>query len=72
MAGIAADVSGAVAAQGLNELPLSMRHTEVAANLPLHHKDPTDRFLIAQALVETMTIVTMDGIFASYEAKTLW
>ena len=31
-----------------------------------------DRFLIAQALVEDMTIVTLDTVFANYEAKTLW
>jgi PIN domain nuclease of toxin-antitoxin system len=72
LAGIAADVAGAVAAQGFTALALSLRRTEVAVNLPMHHKDPMDRFLIAQALVENMTIVTMDGIFASYEAKTLW
>jgi PIN domain nuclease of toxin-antitoxin system len=71
-AGIAADVTGAVAAQGFTELPLTMRHTEVASNLPIHHKDPMDRFLIAQALVENMTIVTIDGVFATYEAKILW
>jgi PIN domain nuclease of toxin-antitoxin system len=71
-AGIAADVAGAVAAQGFTELALSMRHTELASNLPLHHKDPMDRFLIAQALVEDMAIVTLDTVFANYEAKTLW
>jgi PIN domain nuclease of toxin-antitoxin system len=36
------------------------------------HRSPAPPRLIAQALVETMTIVTMDGIFASYEANTLW
>jgi PIN domain nuclease of toxin-antitoxin system len=71
-AGIAADVAGAVAAQGFTALALTMRHTEVASNLPFHHKDPMDRFLIAQAMVEDMTIITMDGIFASYEAKVVW
>ena len=42
-AGIAADVTSAVAAHGFTELPPSMRHMDVAANLPMHHKDPTDR-----------------------------
>ncbi len=69
---IAADVSGAVAAQGLTELAITMRHAEVAASLPLHHKDPMDRLLIAQAIVEDMTIVTIDGAFTSYAAKTMW
>jgi PIN domain nuclease of toxin-antitoxin system len=49
---IAADVSGAVAAQGLTQLPITMRHAEVAVSLPLDHKDPMDRLLIAQAIVE--------------------
>jgi PIN domain nuclease of toxin-antitoxin system len=69
---IAADVSGAVAAQGLTELAITMRHAEVAASLPIHHKDPMDRLLIAQAIVEDMTIVTADGIFANYAAKIMW
>jgi PIN domain nuclease of toxin-antitoxin system len=69
---IAADVSGAVAAQGLAELAITMRHAEVAARLPLHHKDPMDRLLIAQALVEDMTIVTIDRLFTSQPTKTLW
>ena len=69
---IAAGVSGAVAAQGLTELPITMRHAEVAAGLPLHHKDPMDRFLIAQAIVEDMTIITIDKNFTSYAARTLW
>jgi PIN domain nuclease of toxin-antitoxin system len=69
---IAADVAGAVAAQGMTELPLTMRHCEVASNLPPHHKDPMDRFLIGQAIVGDMTIITIDGIFASYPVKRLW
>jgi PIN domain nuclease of toxin-antitoxin system len=40
--------------------------------LPLHHKDPMDRFLIAQAIVEDMTIVTADRSFAAYAAQLLW
>jgi PIN domain nuclease of toxin-antitoxin system len=49
-----------------------MRHAQVAANLPLHHKDPMDRFLIAQAIVEDMTIVTADAAFVRYSVKLLW
>jgi PIN domain nuclease of toxin-antitoxin system len=71
-AGLAADVIGAVLAQGFSELPIATRHAEVSANLPSHHKDPMDRFLIAQAIVEDMTIVTTDGSFSSYTARLLW
>ena len=71
-AALAADVSGAVAAQGFSTLPITMRHAEVASQLPLHHKDPMDRLLIAQSMVEDMTIVTADGVFRHYAAKLLW
>jgi PIN domain nuclease of toxin-antitoxin system len=71
-AGIAVDVAAVVAAHGFIPLPISMRHAEVASSLPLHHKDPMDRFLIGQAIVEDMTIVTADGVFTSYTARLLW
>jgi len=70
--GIAADVAGAIAAQGFTELPITSSHAEISANLPYHHRDPMDRFLIAQAIVEDMTIVTPDGNFGSYSAVLLW
>jgi PIN domain nuclease of toxin-antitoxin system len=70
--GIAADVASAVAAQGFTELAITVRHAEVSANLPHHHRDPMDRFLIAQAIVEDMTIITADGCFNSYSAKLFW
>ncbi|MEI1377558.1 type II toxin-antitoxin system VapC family toxin [Nostoc sp. UHCC 0926] len=37
------------------------------ADLPLHHKDPFDRMLIAQALVESLTIITVDQKFKFYD-----
>jgi PIN domain nuclease of toxin-antitoxin system len=69
---IAADVAGAVAAQGMTELALTMRHAEVASNLPPHHKDPMDRFLIGQAVVDDLTLVTIDRVFVPYNVKLLW
>jgi PIN domain nuclease of toxin-antitoxin system len=71
-AGIAADVAAVVASHGFIQLPITMRHAQVAANLPLHHKDPMDRFLVGQAIAEDMTIVTADGAFASYSVRLLW
>jgi PIN domain nuclease of toxin-antitoxin system len=70
--GIAADVEAVVASHGFVQLPITMRHAQVASCLPSHHKDPMDRFLIGQALAEDMTIVTADGAFASYPARLLW
>ena len=41
-------------------------------NLPLHHRDPFDRMLIAQAKTENMTIITKDHNFSKYDIDILW
>ena len=41
-------------------------------SLPDHHRDPSDRILIAQALVEVMTLVSADSKFAPYPVTILW
>jgi PIN domain nuclease of toxin-antitoxin system len=51
---------------------MAMRHAEIASLLPLHHRDPFDRMLIAQGLAEDLTIVTVDGRFEPYGVKLLW
>lgn len=48
------------------ELPMTARHSAVAASLPRHHDDPFDRMLIAQAQTEGLTIVTRDSKFGTY------
>ncbi len=53
-------------------LPVALAHTLKIADLPLHHKDPFDRLLIAQALVEDMTILSKDAAFKNYDAKVVW
>lgn len=47
-------------------LGISPQHALHCATLPLHHGDPFDRMLIAQALLEEMTILTVDRHFAAY------
>jgi PIN domain nuclease of toxin-antitoxin system len=49
------------------ELPISGNHAEQLELLPLHHRDPFDRMLIAQAISEEMTIVATDAAFRQYE-----
>jgi PIN domain nuclease of toxin-antitoxin system len=71
-AGIAADVAAVVAAHGFIPLPITIGHAQVASDLPPHHKDPMDRFLIGQAIAEDMTIVTAGRIFVSYPVRLLW
>ena len=52
-------------------LPLTFHHAEHAGNLPLHHRDPIDRFLVAQAQVEGLTIVTRDAFIPLYGVRTM-
>ena len=53
-------------------LPISLAHLGVVSTLPFHHRDPFDRLMIAQALVEQLPIVSVDAAFDSYSAKRLW
>ena len=55
---------------GFAELPVTIRHAEIAAALPLLHRDPFDRMLIAQAQAEGLTLVTDDSQIARYEVPT--
>jgi len=56
----------AVASLGADVLPIEMSHIEALSHLPLHHRDPFDRLIIAQALAENLTVVTRDRSFALY------
>jgi len=56
---------------GLSDLPITMRHAELAGRLPAIHRDPFDRMLIAQALVERLTLVTHDRNIIGYPVKTM-
>lgn len=68
---IPAPFSDAVALNDFTELPITMRHTRAIAALPLHHRDPFDRMLVAQSLVEGCTLVTADRAFAPYGAPLM-
>ena len=56
---------------GFEELPLRLAHGDVLADLPLHHRDPFDRMLIAQAIAEKLTVVTRDPWFTRYRVKVV-
>ncbi len=51
---------------GYIELPVESKHAVEIVNLPPIHKDPFDRILIAQAMVEAMTLLTSDVVLAQY------
>ena len=53
-------------------LSLELSHILSLKNLPTHHKDPFDRILIAQAISENMTLISVDGNFSLYDISVLW
>lgn len=65
------DFAGGIASDGFTELPLTAAHSGQLATLPLLHRDPFDRMLIAQAQVEQATLVTIDRLMKQYDVATL-
>ncbi|NER19809.1 MAG: type II toxin-antitoxin system VapC family toxin [Symploca sp. SIO1C2] len=57
---------------GAKLLEIKASHALRVAALPLHHRDPFDRMLIAQAQIEDMTLVSADFTFNQYEVSLLW
>ena len=53
-------------------LPITIEALNRIATLPLHHRDPFDRLLIAQAIVEDIPIVSRDGAFSNYPVQIIW
>jgi len=57
---------------GFEQLEISLRAIARTEALPLHHRDPFDRLLIAQALTEKLPVVSADPIFRKYGVKRVW
>jgi len=57
---------------GLAPLPVTHAHCAALAELPLHHRDPFDRLILAQAQVERLVLVTADGDFGAYGLPIFW
>jgi PIN domain nuclease of toxin-antitoxin system len=57
---------------GFVALAIDLVHAFRVASLPLHHRDPFDRLLIAQAQIERLPILTSDPHFARYDVETIW
>jgi PIN domain nuclease of toxin-antitoxin system len=53
-------------------LPITVEYAERQADLPSHHRDPFDRLLIAQALVEDMPVISADITFEQYGVARIW
>lgn len=65
------ELVGELEASGMTMLPVDADHAEIAPTLPLHHRDPFDRMLIAQSLSEALTLVTADRAFGAYDLRLL-
>lgn len=61
-----------IADLALTVLPITLDHAERQAGLPFHHRDPFDRLLAAQALVEGIPLVSADEIFDPYRVNRIW
>jgi PIN domain nuclease of toxin-antitoxin system len=61
-----------MAEQRLQSLPITHIHAAKVYDLPTHHGDPFDRMLIAQALVEELTLISSDEMFKKYSVPLLW
>ncbi len=57
---------------GVELLPITARHTDLVASLPLHHRDPFDRLLVAQATVEGLPLVSDDESLRRYDVEVVW
>ena len=53
-------------------LPIEMTHCAEVTGLPLHHRDPFDRMLIAQAIVEEMKLISRDSPLSNYAIELIW
>lgn len=60
-----------VESSGFEPLPINLEHAREAGRLPLHHSDPFDRILIAQARVEDLSLATADEAMTRYGVAVL-
>jgi PIN domain nuclease of toxin-antitoxin system len=65
-------ISAQIDANGINLLPLEVAHTVQVTALPFHHRDPFDRMIVAQALVENLPVISVDPALDLYGIKRLW
>ena len=65
-------MSQALSDLGITVLPITVEYADVQANLPKHHSDPFDRLMVAQAIVERVSIVNADARMDAYGVTRLW
>jgi len=57
---------------GIDLLSIKVDHLSTLTTLPFHHRDPFDRLIIAQAIVEKLTVISLDGAFDAYGVARHW
>ncbi len=57
---------------GIQLLDIKLEHLKVVSALPLHHRDPFDRLLIAQAITEDILFISADRVFSLYPVRLMW
>lgn len=67
----AAWVPDRMSRSGVDPLPIEISHTLAAGGLPLHHRDPFDRLLVAQAQLTDLPLVTADDQIAAYDVQLI-
>ena len=66
------NIHAMVAGLAASVLDIRRSHIDMVTRLPLHHRDPFDRLLVAQALVERMSLMSADRIVARYPVNLIW
>ncbi len=66
------ELRSALRRNDIGEMPISAEHAEYAANLEWNHRDPWDRLLFAQAVLEKCRLVTIDEIFDEVATDRVW
>jgi len=56
----------------ISSLPISIDHLLALDRLPMHHRDPFDRMLIAQSIEENLPVITADPLFGKYPVQIIW
>ncbi len=65
-------INGQILENGFEILPVTFDDTLTVSGLPVYHRDPFDRIIIAQAITNGLTIISKDEHFSSYNVKVIW
>jgi len=72
VAALISNLDDVIVQQGFAGLPITTRHGQAAGALPGPHKDPFDRMLIVQAMINDLLLVSNEAAFDSYGVRRLW